>query len=84
MENGFRCTSYFSNKYFPILTFPAAASPHGGPRLSRFSMTRIDVSAPETPKTVADHSGRWILLGSIAFILFAAGLLLTLRLLGLK
>lgn len=47
-------------------------------------MTKIDTTATEAPSTVVDHSGRWVLLGSFAFVLFAAGVLLTLRLLGLK
>jgi len=47
-------------------------------------MTKIEPAAPEAPGTVVDHSGRWVLLGGVAFILFAAGVLLALRWLGLK
>jgi hypothetical protein len=47
-------------------------------------MTKIVPTAAEVPKTVAKHNGLWTLLGGGAFILFAVGVLMTLRWLGLK
>jgi hypothetical protein len=47
-------------------------------------MTKIEPAAAVVPKTVVNHNGLWTLLGGGAFILFAAGVLLTLRWLGLK
>ena len=47
-------------------------------------MAKIKQADIHAPSTVTDHTERWILIGSIAFILFGAGLLVTLRLLGLK
>ncbi len=46
-------------------------------------MTKIEPTAAETP-VVVDHSGRWVLLSGVVFVLFAGGVLLGLRWLGLK
>jgi len=43
---------------------------------TRFPMNDIETTALKAPHSVGDHSGRWILLGSIAFVLLAAGILL--------
>ncbi len=47
-------------------------------------MTKIDVSEIETPNKGVDHSGRWVLLSGVGFVLFVGGVLLMFRWLGLK
>jgi hypothetical protein len=47
-------------------------------------MNDIETTALKAPNSVGDHSGRWVLFSSIAFVLLAGGILLGLRWLGLK
>jgi hypothetical protein len=51
---------------------------------SRFSMSEIEPTAAEIANPVDNHNGLWVLLASVAFILFAGGALLSLRWFGLK